>query len=438
MTDQFLPVPVPETLSARYLVPTSTPPGVTPAEALAGLGDRLSRPVRDLAGQQLDGPLMTAETRPISEFPPLPADLLAVSGATSEQLRRLAAATHLVVVEASHRSGWPPTHEWAARAVATAMAASVGGDLVDVVGPQFVDAATALRSLPDEAGRIRLIDWVRVRSSAADDGLWFTTKGLRRFGLLELQAHRVPVRLARPWGAVLTGVARRLLRTWTESLAEADPPAFVQLPIIASVTAHDIAAAHGDREQHPGGTARLRLELDPATDPDADSFLTVLPPPPYDGPPAEYFAQVCTGLFGSDSTEFRYEPASDAMARAIETARGRLTDIRDRFLSGRLPADTQLVVKYALPTDAGSELVWASVTSWSRPGRLFGASASDAHLDPSVRVGRPVVVDEADVVDWAVLDVRGVREGGWTQAVLDGREPPPSPSPSRRTSGDAY
>jgi hypothetical protein len=32
------------------------------------------------------------------------------------------------------------------------------------------------------------------------------------------------------------------------------------------------------------------------------------------------------------------------------------------------------------------------------------------------------VVDEADVVDWALLGGRGVVEGGWTQAVLDAGE----------------
>jgi hypothetical protein len=40
-----------------------------------------------------------------------------------------------------------------------------------------------------------------------------------------------------------------------------------------------------------------------------------------------------------------------------------------------------------------------------------------------------VVVDTADVVDWALLDGGGVVEGGWTQAVLDGRD---DSAPGRR------
>ena len=35
-----------------------------------------------------------------------------------------------------------------------------------------------------------------------------------------------------------------------------------------------------------------------------------------------------------------------------------------------------------------------------------------------------IVVEAADVVDWALLDGTGVVEGGWTQAVLDAGERP--------------
>ena len=159
----------------------------TPARAVATLAGRLAEPVYALARQMLDSPLMTVDTRTIDEFPRLPPDLLTAFGASAEQLDRLAAATHLVVVQAEYRPGWPPAHEWAARAVAAAIAETVDGDVVDVFGLQFLDPATALRSLPDDQGRVRLVDWVLVPYSSDDEGLWFTTKGLRRFGLLELQ-----------------------------------------------------------------------------------------------------------------------------------------------------------------------------------------------------------------------------------------------------------
>lgn len=423
ITDDFLPVPVPESLDATYLVPIEGLPRVSPKTAVEGLAGRLAPPVHGLAKQMLDSPLMSVDTRTVDEFPELPPDLLAAFGATEEQLARLAAATHLVVVQAEYRPGWPPAHEWAARAVAAAVAETVGGDVVDVFGLQFLDPAAALRSLPDEHGRIRLVDWVLVPYSSDADGLWFTTKGLRRFGLLELQAQGVPDHLTRAWGAVMTGAARRLLRDWTDGLAGEEVPAFVQLPVLATVTGHDIAVAYGNPEQH-GATAPvlLRLELDPATDPDADSFLSLNPPPGHPGPPGRYFAAACATLFNGIQPDVRYTRTGDAMSQAVATARAALGDIRARFLAGGLPAESQLVVKYGLPGDEGPEYVWAGVTSWDAPERIVGASATDATSDPSVRIGSPVVVEASDVVDWAVLDGTGVLEGGWTQAVLDAGE----------------
>ncbi|WP_428964371.1 DUF2314 domain-containing protein [Micromonospora fluostatini] len=428
ITDDFLPVPVPESLTATYLVPMAGLPRVGTKTAVAALADRLAEPVYGLARQMLDSPLMSVETRPIGEFPELPPDLLTAFGATEAQLDRLAAASHVVVVQAQYRPGWPPAHEWAARAVAAAVAESADGDVVDVFGLQFLDPATALRSLPDERGRIRLVDWILVPYSSDAEGLWFTTKGLRRFGLLELQTQGVPDHLTRAWGAVMTGAARRLLRDWADGLTGEEVPAFVPLPVLATVTGHDIAVAYGNPEQH-GATAPvlLRLELDPATDPEADSFLSLRPPLGHPGTDGRYFAAACATLFTGIQPDVRYTRPGDAMSTAVSTARSRLDEVRSRFLSGALPAETQLVVKYALPGADGPEYVWAGVTAWEDPERITGASASDAAADPAVRIGAPVVVATADVVDWALLGATGVLEGGWTQAVLDAGQPPTTP-----------
>jgi hypothetical protein len=434
-TDDFLPIPVPESLSATYLVPVSAPLAATPAQAVGALAGRLPEPVYDLVRQMLDGPLVTVDRHPVGQFPRLPPDLLAAFGATDDQLTRLSAASDFVVVEASFRPGWPPAHEWAARAVGAATAQAAGVDVIDAFGLQVLDPAAALRSLPDDEGRIRLVEWVLVPYSSDEGGLWFTTKGLRRFGLLELQARQVPPELTRQWGAVMTGAARRLLRSWLDGLTDAEPPAFVELPAQLSVSAQDVALAYGRTpEPEQTGSATLALELDPATDPDADSFLTLVPPPGFGGPPGRHYAAVCAAVLGTGAGPSAGPssgagqppgaasagPAGAAMARAVQTARTALPAIRERFLAGRLPSGTQLLVKYGLPGGANREFVWASVTSWASPGRILAASASDATSDPAVRVGQPVVVDTADVVDWAVLDGDAVVEGGWTQAGLDG------------------
>ncbi|MDG4765126.1 DUF2314 domain-containing protein [Solwaraspora sp. WMMD406] len=419
--DLLLPVPVPESLTATYLVPIVPPHAMVPdaLDALDRLGTRLAAPVRDLAGQMLGSPLMTVETRPVEQLPDLPPDLLAAFGATGGQLERLRTATHVAVVQASYRPGWPPAHEWAGRAVAAGLAEALGGDVVDLFGLQFLDPAGALRSLPDDTGRIRLVDWILVPYSPGEQGLWFTTKGLRRFGLLELQAQEVPARFVRAWGAIMTGVARRLLRIWTEALTEPDLPAFVQLPVRLPVSGHDIAVAYGNQDRHDSaGSAVLQIALDPSTDPEADSFLTLSPPDSASTPPSGYFARICGELFGAGQPEIHYARPSDAMARAIATARRSLGEVRARFLADALPADGQLLIKYGLPAPDGHEYVWASVTGWTSPGRIAAASTVNAACDPGVRIGSPVSVDAADVVDWAVLSGDRMVEGGWTEAVL--------------------
>jgi hypothetical protein len=303
-TDDALILPVPEAVSATYLVPTSNPPDdpATLVETAArGLDHLVTGAARDLAQQMLTGPLMTIECRDLDDLPALPLDLLGAFGADDEQVRRVAAATHLITVNAGFRPGWPPAHEWSARAVAAAIGHSLHADVIDAFQTQLITVETALRALPDAEGRVRLTDWILIPYSpgeTAGAGMWFTTKGLGRFGLLELQTHDVPPHLARGWGATLTGIARRLLHTWSEALEAPGEPAFVPFPSSVTVTGHDIAIAYGaPPERGSDGAAELSLVLDPSPDPDADSFLTVLPPPHYQGPPSTYYARVCATLF---------------------------------------------------------------------------------------------------------------------------------------------
>ncbi|GAA4700180.1 hypothetical protein [Phytohabitans rumicis] len=302
--DDALILPVPEAVSATYLVPTSTPPddpstlADVAARALDGL---VTGTARDLARQMLAGPLMTIDTREVADLPALPLDLLSAFGASDEQVNRVGDATHVITVGAGFRPGWPPAHEWSARAVAAALGHTLGADLIDGFQTQVLTVDAALRSLPDAEGRVRLTDWILIPYSPGDtvaDGMWFTTKGLGRFGLLELQTHEVPPHLTRGWGATLTGVARRLLRTWSDALDGPGEPAFLPFPATVTVTGHDIAMAYGaPAERGSDRAAELSLALDPSTNPDADSFLTVAPPEYYRGPASDYYTRVCATLF---------------------------------------------------------------------------------------------------------------------------------------------
>jgi hypothetical protein len=421
-TDDVITLTVPETVRAIYLVPITEPPQDTAALVRQLAVGRWRGELGEILDELLAGPVVPVEVQRAADVPPLPVELLAVMGATEEQLNRVQSATHFVIVTVQSQAGWPPVHEWITRALATVLAERFGSDVIDVVNYQVLDVARANATLPGEDGRIRLADWVWVDYSADSTGYWCTTTGLLRFGLPELQTLAAPPNVVEPWGQAMTGVAHRLLAAWSETLSADRHAAFVQLPSLWQVSSEDVAVAYGRpyRPRASTAVATGRLALDPGAYPEQNSFLTIHPPLSWAGSAGEHIAQVCTTLFGSRAGGVRHAHPSEVMDRAIATARAALNDIRGRFESGRLDLHEKLLVKYALPGDEGTEYLWAYVTSWRDPYRILATSAVDAVYHPKVRTGRPVVVDTAAVVDWAVEhDERGIVEGGWTQDALD-------------------
>ncbi|GLW63800.1 hypothetical protein Arub01_20440 [Actinomadura rubrobrunea] len=290
---ELLTLPVPETLRATYVAALPAPTADPRELVRERVARHVAPPLRDLVLGMLDSPLMALDLRSAEDVPPPPARLLAAYGATRADLAALAAASHLLVVHASYRPGWPPAHEWAARAAAGA----VGRPVVDVFTPQVLAADLLERSLPDPDGAVRLVDWMLLPHTAGRHGFWFTTRGLARFGLPELQTENVPPPLVETWGRFLNGVARRLLDLWLAALSAGAPPPVVELPEIVSVGLQDVAAAHGERTVLRREVA-VRLRLDPVDTGDGEEpVLTVLAAD--DGP--DRLEHLCAALFGSSS-----------------------------------------------------------------------------------------------------------------------------------------
>jgi len=420
--DESLTLPVPDSVGAFYAVPTTDATIDAVGLVAAALGQ-----VEDSLPRPLPQPLLQAHR--VDDLPPLPLDLLAAAGATQAQLARAQAATHLILVTVGGRAGWPPAHEWLARTMAATAAQRHGTDVVDLLANRVLDLATVRTSLPDVDDLVCLADWVSVECWPDRAGYACTTTGLRRFGLPEIQTRATPPNLVDAWGRAMIGLAGQVLAAWRDALAGSPDAAFVQLRPSFTLTAGDVieANAHtvGRFGPYPsaGGprAASVRLAFDPGSDTHRhDWFLTVHPPLSWAGAAGEHLADACRVLFGPSPNEIRHATASVLMDRAIATARAGLTDIRGRFEARALDLRQKLLVKYALPTDQGTEYVWAYVTSWRDPFRILATSAADAVYDPRVRAGRPVVVDTAAVVDWAVEDDESrIVEGAWTQAALD-------------------
>lgn len=417
-----LTLPVPEVLAAVYLVPASMPAEEATAQARAALTRHVAEPLRGIVRGMLDRPILTMRLRPASALPGVPARLQEYLGADPAHIQAVSEAAALITVRAVAFPGSPPMHELAARAAAAALAAELDLPVVDTRVPHILAAGAALAALPGRDRLLPISHWMQVFLSAQATGLRITTKGLGRFGLPELQVHNVPPQLGRPCTMALAGLASRLLGLWWAALRGESRPAFVELPGTVEITGADVARAY-NAAPGGGGQAAVRLAFDPATDDRSDSFLTVLPPAGYTASAGEHLSGMCGALFGTGPPELRWvAPATEAMDRAMSTARHTMPAARDRFVAGQLPSGAQLMVKHRVtgtgPQDQGEEFVWAYVTSWREPGMVLGNSADDAVHDPQIRAGRPVVIDADTIVDWAVwMDGPGIVEGGWTNEV---------------------
>lgn len=273
-----LTLPVPETLYATYAVALSAPITDPAALAHAEVTRRTEPPLRGLVLGMLDSPMLTLDQRPVSGFPPLPRDLLAAYGAAPSALAAVDAAAHVLAVRAAYRPGRPPAHEWSARAVAGAVGAALDAPVIDVFTPQVLAQDHLRRSLPD----VRLTDWMLLLHTSGPRGFLFTTKGLARYGLPELQTENVPPALVEPWGRLLNGLARRVLDLWLDELPAG--ALVVDIPEIISVGLQDIAAAQGtDEPLRREVSVRLRLDGPVLTVQDDPDGLEIL----------------CTALFGA-------------------------------------------------------------------------------------------------------------------------------------------
>jgi len=268
-------IPVPERLLAVYAVVTPDPPADTAVHSGHGLA---------------------IDVVPVEEAPLPPSPLLRAMGADAPALAAYDSGTHAVLVRSVGNAQFPPQHEFAAYASAHAIAEMCEGIVVDTLIPRIVTRVRAV----DEG--FRLADWLVLPHSMEEGGLWFTSKGMTRFGLPELQSHHVPEPLANAWGAVLTGVGQVVLRDHELAMAADPSTALREAPAEQLVSLRDIASAYSD-EARFGDDADLdigqpfRIELDPSTDETADSFLSVVPPAGFGGTTEQWAAQVVKVLF---------------------------------------------------------------------------------------------------------------------------------------------
>jgi len=185
------PVPVPESVSALYVVLTDEP---------------------------LD---------PDAAAPPVPPpSLLLARGSSPKAVRFAETLPYATAVSAESAPGDALDTQRRAQEAARALAAEHVGVVVDAAVPRLLSA-------PPHPDLVRASDWFVLEHPAEDVS---TTHGLTRFGLPELIVSGVEASLLPMYDAVLTGIAQRMIEEWPDN----DPVG------PATITLRDVARGYGD------------------------------------------------------------------------------------------------------------------------------------------------------------------------------------------------
>lgn len=247
-------LPVADSLEAVYAVPLQEYPGNPPTIVAWAVGASRSPLRRDVerAIEQLDlsvtvtavGPAMFRST------------VLGNRAAARRDREAALSGTHAAIIRALGQPGVPAHHHALGLSLAADIARHFDAPIFDPVISELRTADEAAAILDRYQRSTHIADWVNVVMTPAGAHLVVSTSGLERFGLPELQTHRVPPELARDWVPVTYAIGAALLERF--GLGVMERPAFLEL----------------GAEFQVGGVS-VRLVPDISADPGATSFLAV-------------------------------------------------------------------------------------------------------------------------------------------------------------------
>ena len=428
-----LVVPVPETVSATYIVPVPTVVSTAEARRQAGkaVEARLTGPLRMLTKTWLAQGAVKVKAELAGPLPPGLLDRPLFG--TPEQRAFLARAQTIVQFSATQRASIVGMQEWKSRGPAAALAADLGAPVLDSQVFQVLSAGEALAALPDTALTIpasgsddvtiglNFKPWVRISDVHHQGVMAVMTDGMRRFGLPELRMGPASPDLREELAALLNGVAFRI---WSYLLARAQEtpkavgllhlPRLLRIPAEIEIHRRDLDMANGVPNRG-GNFAIIGLESDPGPNEDLGDWLTVCPPASWEMSWEDFVSETCDAMFGFEKPRWHYIPEFGALIDALAHAKETLPEARSRYLVGDLPPGGHLMVRY---DKAGSDaLWWARVESWDDAGHAIVRDTGQ-ELTPGVRPGPPVTIETRQITDWGVwVDGRGVVEGAGTEGI---------------------
>lgn len=400
-------------MAALYVVPLAK----APADLTAAVSDAVKQDAPEVLKQptlQFVGTALMELKIVSGDKVPVPIAMFSAMGTSDALLSKIKNAKQFLIIRTLGKPAWPPYHEFAARSAASAMAKQQNNCVIDMVAPSVMAPSDAIKKLPTDKDKpVHLEDWFTIFTSMSDDGAWMTTKGLKRMGLPELQALNVPPQLYERWSNVITATTYNIMARFSQVATIDKTTTEFTMPATIELSASDFAMFMPDDKID---RAVIHLRFDGAKG-NEEQFLTMTPPPRDARSIGRYLCDIYAKLFGAEH-EIVQAPRSEAMEKAMAEARSGLTNVRKRFIEGKLPKDSKLIVKFPLKHENDTEYLWAFVTAWKNPDELDAISGNDSNLGGTIRNGDPVHLKTNTLVDWAVMTEDGIVEGGFTNKVL--------------------
>jgi hypothetical protein len=198
---------------------------------------------------------------------------------------------------------------WACILAAQALARHVGGTIVDPDRAGLGGVRVEDLAVPADA-RVRLGRHICVPTSPGPgSGSWLSTLGMGKFGLPELELHRVPTPQVESGARLMAGLGQSLLERTDLALCEG------RFPGVATLTLRDLQRALGLRPMPSAIGAKEWTRVGLRTRrvlPGQDPRLELCPPPGYRGSRDDWMAFALADLVGPPR---RYDAAQVGLAR---------------------------------------------------------------------------------------------------------------------------
>lgn len=349
------------------------------------------------------------------QIPSVIFDMLLYSGSSGEDVNALSRAKNFIVITGVGKPGWPPLHEIECQTVAASVAKALKTSAMDLYLPKSVSVEDVLNVSHSQQRNPRFYQWSKVLNSDSSNGLWMTTRGLARIGLLEVQSIDVPPQLEDSWSYVMSGLCWKLAKLSNAELKAGKQE--VELPSIIALTDKDLGDAFASPVSLKENTS-TRLFLKIARGVDEADYITIVQPNGDKRKFGEYVVDVTRELLGAHENQGVISKRSEAMDKAIATAKAELPSVRKRFLNKEFPFYGRLILKFRIEKGDDREFLWAYVTGWKDPKKIQAYCGNDSEFDPRLRSGQVLNLDVEKIVDWALMEKNDIVQGGYTIKVL--------------------